>query len=244
MNKSLKIAKMNFVDVIKAVGVFYLILLVVLTGLFSISAFSNGNSSTSGLEIASMIFIFVCGLNSFKENFYFAQSNNISRKSFLGGIILSIFPVAIIMAIIDFIINRIMNLFMSTPSLYDIGYTVLRTFDNWSLRNEWVQSNSILTIINTILLAFVIYCFAYILGLVINMIYFRCNTIMKIAVSVIGGSLLMTILSDIYFFKGLALIFGINTQNVYMGVLVSIVIFIILAGVSYLIIKEATIKEK
>ena len=243
MKKSLKIAKMNLIDTMKVTIVFYCILLTVLIGLFSISAFSNGTSSTSGLEVATIIFLFVCGLNSFKENFYFAQSNNISRKTFLRGIILSAFPISIVMAIIDFVINRVMNLFMPSPTLYDMGYTALRTLDHTALHNEWVQSNSFLTIINTILLMFAMYCFAYILGLVINMIYFRCNTIMKIVVSVIGGGLFITWTSSDLSFSGLKLILGINSNNIYLGLLSLVVMFMILGGISYLLIKEAEVKK-
>lgn len=244
MNKSLKIAKMNIKDMIKAIGVFYIILVLVIAGLFSISAFSNGTSSTSGLETATMIFLFVCGLNSFKENFYFIQSNNISRKTFLKGITISILPIAISMSIIDIIINRVMNLFMPSPTLYDMGYTVIRNLDDLAFHNQWVQSNSILTIVNTILLTFSIYCFAYILGLVINMIYFRCNTIMKIAVSVIAGGIFLTWASAGINLSVLRFILGINIQNVYMAVISLGILFIVLIGAARALIKEATIKER
>lgn len=247
MNKSLKITKMNIIDILKATSIFYCILLITLVGLFAIGAISNGNSSVSGLEFASMIFIFVCGLNSFKENFYFAQSNNVSRKSFISGIIVSAFPVAIFMSIIDLIINRVMNLFIVSPTIYDMGYTAFINFDSVAINNEWIQINDFITIINTILLSFVLYCFAYILGIVINMIYFRCNAIMKIAVSVIGGGVLMICLSsDLNYglFRVLKRALGIKTQNVYLCILSCIVMFIILASCSYSLIKTAEIKER
>lgn len=243
MNKILKIAKMNIIDILKATGVFYFMLFITLSGLFII----NANGSVSGLEVASIIFIFVCGLNSFKENFYFSQSNNISRKSFMCGIILSAFPVSIIMAIIDLIINRVMNLFIPFPSLYDMGYTALRNFDNVTLHNEWIQSNGFVTIINIILLSFILYCFAYILGIVINMTYYRCNILMKIAVSVIGGGLLITWLSsDLNYglFKVLERVLGIKTQNVYLAILSCILMFVVLSGCTYRLIKTAEIKER
>lgn len=243
MDKSLKIAKMNVIDILKATGVFYCILLITLAALFAI----NANGSVSGLEVASIIFIFVCGLNSFKENFYFSQGNNISRKSFIGGVILSAFPIAIIMAIIDLLINRVMNLFIPSPSLYDMGYTALKNFDNGALHTEWIQSNGFTTVINTILLSFVLYCFAYILGIVINLIYYRCNTLMKIAVSVIGGGILITWLSsDLNYglFKVLERVLGIKTQNVYLAILSCILMFIVLSGCIYRLIKTAEIKER
>ena len=244
MNKSLKIAKMNFIDAIKVVSVYYLIFISILVLIVTMSTAVNKSYSVSGLELTSMIFIFVCGLNSFKENFYLSQSNNISRKTFLRGIILSIIFISMIMATVDFIINRIMNLFMLSPTIYDMGYTALRNFNSVSYSGELVQSNSILTIINTIFLTFVLYCFAYILGLVINMIYFRSNTLMKIAISVIGGALLITTLSSVSITKVLKLILGINTQNVYIAIFTFVILFIALLGLAKLLIKEATIKVR
>ena len=244
MNKSLKIANMNFIDAIKVVSVYYLIFISILVLIVTMSTAVNKSYSVSGLELTSMIFIFVCGLNSFKENFYLSQSNNISRKTFLRGIILSIIFISMIMATVDFIINRIMNLFMLSPTIYDMGYTALRNFNSVSYSGELVQSNSILTIINTIFLTFVLYCFAYILGLVINMIYFRSNTLMKIAISVIGGALLITTLSSVSITKVLKLILGINTQNVYIAIFTFVILFIALLGLAKLLIKEATIKVR
>lgn len=244
MTKSIKIAKMNFIDIIKAIGIYYISLIAVLMVLFSIGVISDEHNSISGLEVSTMIFIFVCGLNSFKESFYFTQSNNISRKTFLKGTLLTSLSIGILMAIIDFIINRIMNLFMPSPSLYDMGYTTLRNLNNLGLHSQWVQSNSILTIINTILLAFVIYCFAYILGLVINMIYFRADTIMKIAISVIGGGLLITWISTDLSIAPLKVILGINAPNVYIGILTLFVICGILTWSVYLLIKNAEVGER
>ena len=113
VNKSFKIAKMNINDMVKPIIIFYLIIIAVVT-FTTIQNITNFNDNfhivNSGLELATVIFLFVCGLNSFKENFYFAQSNNISRKSFIIGVIESIFPIAVVMAVIDVMINRITSL--------------------------------------------------------------------------------------------------------------------------------------
>ena len=66
---------------------------------------------------------------------------------------------------------------------------------------------------------------------------------MKIVVSVIGGGLFITWTSSDLSFSGLKLILGINSNNIYLGLLSLIVMFMILGGISYLLIKEAEVKE-
>ena len=101
-------------------------------------------STMSGMELSTVIFIFVCGLNSFKSNFYFAKSNGISRKTFIKGLLISIIPIALVMSIIDIIINRINNIFIKNPTLYDMSLWKL----TWRCRKifmngSWIQSNSL-----------------------------------------------------------------------------------------------------
>ena len=236
--KSLKVAKINLNDMIKPSLIFYCILIASLI-LSTVLTNSNIHIMTKGLEIATVIFLFVCGLNSFKENFYFAQSNNISRKSFISGVIASIFPIAIVMAVIDVVINRVANIFTKMPSVYDmlygnyVGINVLKTSTNWT------QENSIIVIINSILVCFLLYCLAYVLGIVISMIYYRCNTIMKILVSVIGV-VLLNLLSFVFDKP----IFEVASVNIYLGSLSNIFVLIILSGMAFLLIKEAEVKGK
>ena len=70
---------------------------------------------------------------------------------------------------------------------------------------------------------------------------------MKIAVSVIGGGILITWLSsDLNYglFKVLERVLGIKTQNVYLAILSCILMFIVLSGCIYRLIKTAEIKER
>ena len=230
MNKSLKIAKINTNDMIKPIIIFYCI---VVASLILNLALVNSNIHlmTKELELATAIFLFVCGLNSFKENFYFAQGNNISRKSFVKGVIGSIFPIAIVMSIIDIVINRVVNIFTEMPTIYDMICG--------SYSTAWVQDNSILVIFNSVLICFILYCLAYVLGLAISMLYFRCNTIMKILVSVIG-IMILNLLSFVFDTP----IFETQFGNFYIGLLSDIGIFIFLVGIIFLLVKNAEVKGK
>lgn len=238
MNKSLKIAQLNTNDMIKPIIIFYCIVITALL-LSLILVNSNINIMATGLESATVIFLFVCGLNSFKENFYFSQGNNVSRKSFIIGVIGSIFPIAIFMAIIDIIINRVANIFTKMPTIYDMLYGNYASINILKSITTWTQNNSLIAIINSILFCFILYCLVYVLGLAISMLYFRCNTLMKILVSVIGV-MLLNLLSFVIDTE----IFGVILREIHLGLISNIGIFIILVGLIFLLVKNAEVKGK
>lgn len=251
--KSLKIAKMNIESVMKAAMTYYLIFIVIIIVItLSMSSYDSGvNITMSGVEFATVIFLFVCGLNSFKSNFYFAKSNGVSRSTFIKGLLISSIPLSLIMSIIDIIINRVNNIFVSNPTLYDMSYGSLVNGMNNAFNGTWVQSNSFSTILNTILFQFSFYLMAYIVGIVINMIYYRANRYVKVIVSVIPVALIMFTGNSSLTNSGLSMkinkffdyILGFNPINVFACILTFLVIAIILCGASFLLIRKAVIKE-
>ena len=246
-----KIAKYNISSMKKSIIIFYSIFISICILLIIIAKSSGGNVSSSGVEMSSAIFIFIAGLNIFKENFYFAKSNNISRKSYFLGTILSMLPVAGVMSIIDIIINRIFNLFIKSPTNYDMIFTDLR-FTSLSTNLSWVQSNNIKTFFNTFLFQGTIYLMLFALGFVINMIYYKCNKLMKTVVSI--APVMLIILFNIFefnfpnvvqrVFKFLDYIFGINSMNPYAAITTFIILFITLAVIAYSLIRKMVIKER
>ena len=209
-------------------------------------------STMSGIEFATVIFLFVCGLNSFKSNFYFAKSNGISRRTFIKGLLISSIPLALIMSIIDIIINRANNIFIRNPTLYDMAYGNLVDGMNNVFNGMWVQSNSFTTILNTILFQFSFYLVAYIVGIVINMIYYRSNKYVKVIVSVIP--VVFIIFSGNFSIRNLGLtmkinkfldyIFGFNPVNVFACILTFLILVVVLSGIAFLLIRKAVIKER
>lgn len=84
--------KYQLVDSWKAVVVYYIVI-VVLYGIMLRSAIlhadMNATTSISGLEAATLIFLFIVGLNSFKDPFLFQIQNGTSRKTIwlgMGGL--------------------------------------------------------------------------------------------------------------------------------------------------------------
>ena len=247
--KSLKIAKMNIEGIMKSAIIYYSIFVCVIIGLIAVS---GGRSSMSGVEFSTVIFIFVCGLNSFKSNFYFAKSNGISRKTFIKGLLISIIPIALVMSIIDIIINRINNIFIKNPTLYDMSYGNLLGDVGRIHEGVWIQSNSLATIFNTILFQFSLCLLAYVVGIVINMIYYRSNKYLKVLVSVIPVVFIIFNANFSTKNPGLTMrinefldyIFGFNPSNVFACITTFLVLVVILSGVAFLLIRKAIIKER
>ena len=247
--KSLKIAKMNIEGIVKASIIYYCIFVCVIIGLIAVS---GGRSSMSGVEFSTVIFLFVCGLNSFKSNFYFAKSNGISRKTFIKGLLISIIPIALVMSIIDIIINRINNIFIKNPTLYDMSYGNLLGDVGRIHEGVWIQSNSLATIFNTILFQFSLCLLAYVVGIVINMIYYRSNKYLKVLVSVIPVVFIIFNANFSTKNPGLTMrinefldyIFGFNPVNVFACITTFLVLVVILSGVAFLLIRKAIIKER
>ena len=247
--KSLKIAKMNAEGIMKAAIIYYFIFICVIIGLIAVS---DGRSTLSGIEVSTVIFIFVCGLNSFKSNFYFAKSNGISRKTFIKGLLISSVPIALVMSIIDIIINRVNNIFIKNPTLYDMSYGELVGHIGIVYESNWIQSNSLATIFNTILFQFSLCLLAYVIGIVINMIYYRANKYVKVLLSaipvafiILKGNLSMrnpSLTLRINEFTNY--IFGFNQSNVFACITTFLVFTVVLSGIAFLLIRKAVIKER
>ncbi|MGH4052591.1 MAG: hypothetical protein ACREVX_14885 [Clostridium sp.] len=246
---SYKLAKYNVKSSIKSIIIFYSILISVTIGIELLSGISNGDVQSSGLESASIIFLFVLGLNFFKENFYFSQANNIPRVDYFKGVVISIIPIGLVMSVLDIIINRVHNLFSISPTMYDMAYS--GSF-NYNTRFElWVQSNDIKTLFGTVTFLFSFYIAAFGVGLLITMIFYNCNKTMKILVSLtpiaimtIYGRVVFTNPNfgekTVIFFDN---IFGISSKNSYMSVLTFICLFVITMSFVYLFVRKAVVKR-
>ena len=156
------------------------------------------------------------------------------------------------MSIIDIIINRINNIFIKNPTLYDVSYGNLLGDVGRVYEGSWVQSNSLATIFNTILFQFSLCLLAYVVGIVINMIYYRSNKYVKVLVSVIPVAFIMFSGNFSIRNSGLTIrvkeffdyIFGFNPVNVFACVSTFLVLTVVLWGIAFLLIRKAVIKER
>ncbi|MBD3110287.1 hypothetical protein IEO70_18330 [Bacillus sp. AGMB 02131] len=176
MNGSLSV-KYYMQDYKKSLLVFYGILI----GLQIISVApalvnSNINVSSSGLEVASMIFLFVAGLNSFRVPFLFFLVNGVSRKTMYKSAIVSFTIVSAVMAAVDtlsgLVFYRLADYITIFEQIYGPRYGI-----------EAFQYN-LQFIFERFIWLFCLYVLAIFIGYFITVLYYRMDIIWKYIVSI------------------------------------------------------------
>ncbi len=165
----------------KSIMIYYLVvaLIIVFFGIsISLSDTSNFQSS-GGIETSTAIFLFVLGLNSFKETFLMLLQNGVSRKTmFFSRLIASGIICSGMMVIDRIIVNIISGLTRNNPSFHISGlYEDI--FYNRAKELGFLQKNA-----EGILLTLCLYFLTFSLGYFITTAYYRMSKAAKIAVSV------------------------------------------------------------
>ena len=145
----------------------------------------RGNAHTSGLELATMITIFIVGLHSFKEFFLFYSANGVSRRRVFAGITVSLAIAAACTALIDTINTVIFSLFLNYTPLYSVG---LHTHDiaDFSAETAGFPAKAALTaplLARILLWCFCAYLACALFGLCLSMLYYRMNRALKVVFS-------------------------------------------------------------
>ena len=227
MNNSIKIAKYKLASSLKGIGIYYGIFSLVLILFVITSPKSIGTEYiTSGLEFSTVIFIFIMTINDFKSTFYFSQGNNVSRKSYLKGVLLYIIAITSILPIIDISLNRIYNLFTKCPMLYDMLYGLK------NIAGKAVIDNGVFALVSNYLFLLSLYIFVYLIGLLMSSISFKLKGNTKIFFSVL--LIFFIILSG-------TMILYIHFENLYLALLTSLIIDIILICGEYLLLRKAEV---
>lgn len=250
--KALKMAKYQIMNITPTIMVFYAIFVAVIGGLAVLNRASDGSIHSSGLEMATVIFLLVNGLNSFKTSFRFSQANHVSRKSFFQGIILAIFPITLAMSVIDLAINRVYNLYVPSPTNFDMIYGTYRDTGLGDLSEIgaaiWTQANDLATLFGTMAWQFAVYSLFFMLGILISLIYYRCNKVMKVVVS-------FSPFIFLWLLRGMpprtwdaigdfiASAFGWHSRNPYMAILTFTILGAAAAACIYLLVRRAVVKE-
>lgn len=234
-----KVSKYMLSEMKNSILIFYLVILFI-TIFFSVSA-SDGNTSFNGMEMASSIFLFVLGLNSFKTNYLFLLSNGIPRRTQFRGFFLAAISVAAGIAVINRIFEALFTRVINYNNMFDMIY------------KQVTQSPVNSTI--SILWSITVSMFAITLGYFITLAYYRMAKTLKIIIS-IGVPAFFFVILPYFAFKWSSIetinrvestirtLFGVNGEYRPMNAVVTfLVLTVVLSALSYLLIRKAPVKE-
>ena len=245
------VTKYQINEYVKSVRIYYLVILLVclffgtLTIIDSNSTFKTGG----GLEGSTIIFLFILGLNSFKESFFMMLQNGTTRKSMFIGRLATIVGTGIVMALIDrFLVNIGGLLYNISDRFYIIGLHEM-IFDTRAESLHIVIFN-----LEAILITMSVYITAMLGGYFITTAYYRMNKMLKIAVSISVPTSIFILLPilDSAVFKGklsvsigrfISYILGIRTGNPYILLLTCVVLMAVSVGLTWLLIRKAVEKK-
>lgn len=230
--------------------------------LFTILAVSTSEGTTvsNGMNMASLIMIFVLAVSGFSESFHFGLANSISRKNVFISFILMLVPLSVVMSIIDTLIIFILSRFSYNLPLYALFYTgrygvelgngkaIIASSDALMANSQFILENMLWSIFAIILVGM--------LGYLISVIFYRLG---KTGRAVFAFSLPMglfmvlpavdftlfdgEITQGIFSFASKALGISSSVPNPYIAILTFSIFSIILGVISYLVMRRATIKQ-
>lgn len=241
----------------KALATFYLVVLSVAVFLLSISMISISaapgeslSGEVSGLEISSLIFIFVAGCNSFREEFGMLMQNGVSRKTLFAGRLLTSVTIAFGMATVDKLIYFLCKALVS-------AYDQLSFSSFFDLLNYYGSNSSVGTITKELVsfaFGFALYLSATALGYLLSTIFYRLSKGGRTALCVsipVGLFVLLPILDGTiangrifsFIFRALDKAFGLSAHQPLYGIISCCLAFIILSALSWLPVRKAYVKE-
>ncbi len=241
------VIKYNLSEMKTSIMVFYVVIAAVMALIgfsFIMMSGNNTNVNSGGTEAATVIFIFVVGLNSFKNNYLFLSTNGISRKTQFMGFVSSAFIICVILSVIDGIYSNILPQFINYESMfYQLYYT-------------WAD---VLPKIQGIMTGFIwsisLYFLAVASGYFITILYYRMNKILKIAVSITVPSVMFVVLPIVdgnyaegkisnFLWNAMRTLGGFTVEmNPFTGVLSMTAGAVIILGLAYLLVRKAGVKD-
>lgn len=241
------VIKYNFSNIKTGVLIFYLVMfavIVLMSSSISIKSSGNVNIYSGGAEMASVVFLFIVGLNSFKEDFLFLSVNNIPRKLQFKAFLITTLSVSCIVAAIDTTYSSILSQFFTYKPVF------IQAYEKWT-----AQTSTPLVIISAFIWSVVLYLAAYLVGYFITNLYYHMNKTAKIIFSVgvpVWFVILLPIIDSsitngkITNFIGEAFrYFGgfHNTVNPYIAVLSLLLVSVATAGLSFLMMRRAVVRS-
>lgn len=204
------------------------------------------HGSVNGNEMATVIFLFVVGLCTFKETFLISLQNGVSRKSLFTAKLLTMLSVAAIVALIDRIFYLIYAAVVSAIDHYVITVTFYETL----YPSRAAGTGALLLQAESFLFEFLLALAAMAVGYFITIMFYRLNKTGKVIVGAGVPVLFLMVIpwADSQFFHhkitlALAhLIRNIVSTPLHVS-LFCIASFVIFSALSYLLMRKAVVKR-
>lgn len=239
-----KTLKYQLQDLKLSIILFFLIYLTLFVFLsISLSAFttsdSTGNNTISSMDVATTIFTLILGFAIFKEYYWMAAQNGVSRKTFFKSSVYCILITDAILTVLSYISFVMLNLIFKTAVLsqFELSYP---TFEH----------NVFVTGITMILFIFVTYNMFFMFGFFISVLFYRASKIGKITIAAGLPILIFFLLPiSVSFIPGfwkkviefVLAVSGVASGNPYYGIVTYTIITIIFGLLSYPLVKKAEI---
>lgn len=247
-------------DHLRSAATYYGILVAVyiLLGIGLLTVKVNGQTSFNGMDMATLIFLFVSGVVCFRESFLMLMQNSVSRKTIFISRILATLTFAGGMAVGDKIILLLGKLFtggstnITFNSLFEQIYSPTFVYEQINSA-PFVMENPFLKHIIMLVFSFLFYLLMFALGYFISVVFFRSNKVGRVALgagipvglfvlypiidfSLFGGKISMSIV------KFMDFSLGITTGNPYAALISFTIGFILLSMLSWLVMRKAAVK--
>jgi len=239
----------------KAVLIYYLqvvmVFLLIVALLYLIPDKITISGNVNGPEVASMIFIFIAGLNSFREAFCLFIQNSISRRTMFVSRMISAAIISTAMACIDRILMFIGRLLQPLNQSFSIKSLFQMIYQN----KAGYKTGSLLFIFTQLIFTVCLYFAVWMLGYFITVSFYRLNKYGKIVVSVgvpVSLFIVMPILDGLVFNEAIGLFFGkvlsfafgfSNKANPLIGMITLLLISAILAAFVRLMTRMVSVKD-
>lgn len=235
--------KYRLYDSKKPVIIFYLVIVaLILLTYISVVSFNTLTGETNGHEITAAIFLFIMGLNSFKESFRFFMQNGVSRRAILLSQLISSLILCLTMSLIDNVILVICENLLTVEGKLEFAGIFKLLFTR--------QYNAVPAFLLSFLFCFSIYSMASSSGFFITTLYYRLNKGQKTAVSIgVPVALIFAIPAlDVYIFKqaishtvSKIIVFAFKTP--FNAIMSGIILSVIFYGFTWLLTRRAVIKD-
>ncbi len=235
----------------KPVITFYIVIILVLVfGLTSAIILSGDGvrSSINGLEFSTAIFIFVMGLNSFKEDLFMLLQNGVSRKTFFLSSIGSFLVLGFLMSVIDVVVSLVTKLVVS--HMEQVQYI---NFFEMLYRGKTTRMSAISITLESFMLNLSMYLAAFLIGFFITISYYRMNKPMKVIISVgvpVSVFIVLPIVDGIFHNKIVSAIgrasdfaIGASAQKPLHAIVTLLITFLVFSGLSWLLMRKVSVQN-